>query len=265
MIQSTLKQSENHKLNWLNPQHFSVILVIALSLFAWFLLWYWGQSPNSRYLQHQSLVYTFKHPAFFLLFILSWLLMTMAMMLPTTLPLIKLFQKLIRPQKKQGQLFTLLIVGYLTIWIIFGLLVYLLDGAFHIFVAYSPWLNNSSWVFASLILVVAGIYQFTPLKYQCLDKCRSPLSFVTAHWRGGSARQEAFLLGISHGLFCLGCCWSLMLVMFALGMGNFGWMLLLAVVMAAEKTFKWGKYLRTPLGLGLIVWGWALIWLAKPM
>ena len=98
-----------------------------------------------------------------------------------------------------------------------------------------------------------GIYQFTPLKYRCLDECRSPLGFVMNHWRGRSERREAFMLGVRHGLFCVGCCWSLMLLMFAVGVGNIGWMLVLAAVMATEKNVSWGRRLSAPVGAVLLV------------
>jgi predicted metal-binding membrane protein len=77
---------------------------------------------------------------------------------------------------------------------------------------------------------------------------------ITAHWRGRSARRESFLLGVSHGAFCIGCCWALMLVMFAVGTGSIGWMLALGAVMAAEKNFRWGRSIGTPLGAVLIAW-----------
>jgi predicted metal-binding membrane protein len=76
-------------------------------------------------------------------------------------------------------------------------------------------------------VLAAGLYQFTPLKYRCLDKCRSPLSFIIGHWRGSQEKTQAFRLGAHHGLFCVGCCWSLMLLMFAVRAGNLGWMLVL--------------------------------------
>jgi len=102
-------------------------------------------------------------------------------------------------------------------------------------------------------LLLAGLYQFTPLKDRCLQKCRSPLSFVAEHWRGGSERLDAMRLGFRHGLFCLGCCWTLMLLMFAVGGVNLGWMLGLGAVMAAEKSAPWGRLLVTPVGVALIV------------
>jgi len=82
---------------------------------------------------------------------------------------------------------------------------------------------------------------------------------VTSRWSGRAPAREALRIGIDHGLFCVGCCWALMLVMFVVGVGNVGWMLALAVVMAAEKNLPWGKRLRTPLGAGLIAWGTVLL------
>ncbi len=107
-------------------------------------------------------------------------------------------------------------------------------------------------------VALAGLYQFTPLKYHCLDKCRSPLSFIMEHWHGRHDRAQALRLGVRHGLYCLGCCWSLMLLMFAVGLGSLGWMLVLATVMAIEKNIPWGRWLSAPLGVFLLVWGVAL-------
>ena len=106
-----------------------------------------------------------------------------------------------------------------------------------------------------LTLIFAGLYQFSPLKYHCLDKCRSPLSFITQYWTGRHEAVAAFRLGVHHGLFCLGCCWSLMLVMFAVGTGSLAWMLALGAVMAIEKNLPWGRRLSRPVGLTLILGG----------
>src|SRR5438132_555279 len=86
----------------------------------------------------------------------------------------------------------------------------------------------SPWVIGAGVLLLAGLYQFTALKHKCLEKCRSPLSFIMEHWRGGRQEQEAFHLGVRHGMFCVGCCWSLMLLMFVVGVGSLAWMLALA-------------------------------------
>ncbi len=115
-------------------------------------------------------------------------------------------------------------------------------------------------------LVLAGGYQFTSLKYRCLDKCRTPLGFIMRHWRGKNERSHAFALGVEHGAFCVGCRWALMFLMFAVGTGNVGWMLALGAVMAVDKNVRWGRRLSAPLGHwlahlgGLIVLDHSLAW-----
>ena len=104
----------------------------------------------------------------------------------------------------------------------------------------------------------AGAYQFSSLKHRCLEQCRTPVAFVLARWGRPRAQRAAFRLGVEHGVFCLGCCWSLMLVMFAVGLGSLAWMLGLAVVMATEKNVSWGRQLSRPVGALLLVWSLVL-------
>jgi predicted metal-binding membrane protein len=102
------------------------------------------------------------------------------------------------------------------------------------------------------VLALAGAFQFSGLKRRCLDQCRTPLGQVMRSWRGIAPAREAWGLGLAHGIFCVGCCWALMLIMFVVGTGNVGWMLLLGLVMAAEKNLPWGARLSAPLGLALL-------------
>ena len=149
----------------------------------------------------------------------------------------------------------LLLLGYLEVWTTFGAVAYLSDSLIHKTVERLPSSAGISVGLVSGILLMAGVYQFTPLKYMCLKKCRSPYLFLVEHWNGQEATTVAFRLGVRHGLFCLGCCWTLMLLMFAVGEANLGWMLVLGVVMAVERTNRWGRWLTHPLGLFLILWG----------
>jgi predicted metal-binding membrane protein len=103
------------------------------------------------------------------------------------------------------------------------------------------------------VLAIAGVYQFSALKYRCLDACRAPLSFAVEHWRGARDKWQALLLGIRHGVFCVGCCWCLMLLMFVVGTGSVGWMLALGTVMAAEKNLPAGRRFAAPLGAVLLL------------
>ena len=235
-----------------NRKLFGVLLVALIAL-AWLGLVVWGQSPYGRYLDHGQLAeITAKDGTLLLFFVAGWTLMVFAMMLPTSLPLITMFNTMTSGRSDHLALTSLLIVGYLATWVLFGAAVHLGDLGIHEVVEVTPWLDDNSWVIGASVLLMAGAYQFTSLKYHCLDKCRSPLSFINQHWRGRNERFQSFSLGVHHGLFCIGCCGSLMLLMFAVGAGNIGWMLVLGMVMAIEKNMPWGRQLSNPLGVLLI-------------
>ena len=125
--------------------------------------------------------------------------------------------------------------------------------------ANSSWFIGHGWMVAATVLIGAGLFQFSALKYRCLEQCHTPFTFVASRWHGRAPSQEALRIGFDHGVFCVGCCWALMLLMFVVGMGNLGWMLVLAAIMAAEKNLSWGRRLRTPLGVALVIWGCAII------
>lgn len=231
--------------------------MLALVVVAWMALEVWGRSPYHRYLHHQSFDAADVRRGVDLLFIFvaGWTLMTIAMMLPTSLPLISLFQRMTATRPDGAWLVALLLSGYLVVWAGFGLIAHGLDLALHHVADRLELLERNAWGVAAGILLVAGVYQFTPLKYHCLEQCRSPRSFIAGRWRGRDARRESFLLGVQHGAFCVGCCWSLMLLMFLVGMGSVVWMLLLGAVMAVEKNMPWGRRLSAPLGAGLVAAG----------
>ena len=194
-----------------------------------------------------------------LLFLAGWIVMTAAMMLPTTLPLVLTFFALVRERADRVGLVTLLIAGYMTVWAAFGGLVYLGNLVTNWFVAVSPWLQRNQWAGGAGLVLLAGLFQFSSLKYRCLDKCRSPLSFVIEHWHGQRHRRQALRLGIVHGLFCVGCCWALMLLMFVASITDLLWMLILGLVMAIEKNVPWGRRMSAPLGILLLAWGMVLL------
>jgi predicted metal-binding membrane protein len=226
----------------------------------WLALWLWGQSPYGRFLSHEELgAAPDSYTLLALLFVAGWTLMTVAMMLPTSLPLVALFHSVVRARPNRVRLTTLVVAGYLSVWTVFGVLVHFGDARLHDAVELIPRLEANAWAIGAGTILLAGAYQLSPLKYRCLDKCRSPLSFVMEHWRGGRGEAEAFRLGVHHGAYCLGCCWSLMLLMFAVGVGNLAWMLALGAVMAAEKNLSWGRRLSAPLGVALLGWGAVLV------
>ena len=234
--------------------------ISTLIILAWLILWLWDRSPYGRYLSHGRLgeIGLDGAGSVFLaitLYLVGWTLMTVAMMLPTTLPLLDMFRRLTARRPERAQLVALVIAGYLGVWAAFGVAAHLADWGLHHVVDYSPWLEANAWVIGGGTLLLAGAFQFSRLKYRCLDKCRAPLSFITEYWRGRHDHRNALLLGINHGMFCVGCCWALMLLMFGVGVGNVGWMLALGAVMAVEKNMPWGRKLSAPLGLALLACG----------
>jgi predicted metal-binding membrane protein len=243
-----------------------VPLMALLTATAWLTLWLWAGSPYGRYLDHGSwLEAGFAGsicralPAGELLlpgvlYIGGWLLMTAAMMLPTALPLLEIFRRMTAARTDRTRLLALAIGGYLGIWGGFGAIAHLADQGVHALASTSSWLTFNGWLLGAAALALAGLFQFSALKYRCLEQCRTPMSFIARHWRGENASWEAFALGAHHGLYCVGCCWALMLLMFVVGMGSVGWMLLLGAIMAAEKNLPWGGRLSAPLGLALLLW-----------
>ena len=240
---------------WLTVRNDRLLLVLLLGLIAlaWVSLWVWGQSPYGRFLEHEALTeVTSEDVRLLVFFVAGWTLMIFAMMLPTTLPLIALFRTMTSDRSNHIALVALLSTGYLGVWMAFGVLVHVADLGVHEASEQVRWLDSNDWVIGAGTLMLAGVYQFTPLKYHCLDKCRSPFSFIAGRWSGGNELVQSFRLGLDHGIFCLGCCWTLMLLMFGVGAGSLGWMLVLGSVMAIEKNMPWGRNLSTPLGLVLI-------------
>lgn len=234
--------------------HIFMPVMLALIGLAWLSLTLWGQSPYARYLHHDALeeVASNRDGVLLVVFVGGWTLMTIAMMLPTSLPLIALFQRMTERRPDSTQLVGLLIAGYLAVWALFGFLAHLADLGVHRLVHQLALIERNEWAIGAGILLLAGIYQFTALKYHCLDKCRTPLSFIASRWSGHNAQRAALRLGVDHGIFCVGCCWTLMLVMFVVGVGSIFWMLLLGAVMAIEKNMRWGRQFSAPLGTGLI-------------
>jgi predicted metal-binding membrane protein len=230
------------------------LAVGALVLAAWVALFVWERSQYAAYLDHGELDrVAIQGAPQISIFVAGWAVMVAAMMLPTTLPLVVLFTTITRSRATRAQLVALLLAGYLLVWIGFGILVYAADLGVHRLAENAEWLHEQKWTIAAAIFALAGAYQFSALKYRCQHQCRSPRMFLIQRWHGGQERRRAWKIGVDHGLFCVGCCWTLMLVMFALGAFSLAWMLVVGAVMAAEKNFPHGQRLRTPLGAGLLV------------
>jgi predicted metal-binding membrane protein len=189
------------------------------------------------------------------MFVAGWSVMTVAMMLPTSLPLIALFARVVGDRPHRTSLVALVALGYLVVWTAAGVLAYALVVVLQGAAERVSWLNANRWAIGAAACVVSGAFQFSAIKYACLDRCRSTFGFINEHWSGTGERRDAFQLGVHHGVFCVGCCWALMLVMLAVGAGHLGWMLALGAVMALEKNVSWGRAVVRPVGVALILLG----------
>jgi predicted metal-binding membrane protein len=227
--------------------------LLALAGLAWLTLWWWEASPYGRYLHHDAGAAGLPLPIEGAIFTLGWLVMIVAMMLPSSVPLVLTFRSLVGRRRHPGLLVGILLIGYLASWTGFGAAAWLADRGIHALVATVPWLAAYPQLVMGVTLVAAGLWQFSPLRESCLDACRSPLGFVVDRWTGSAERRDALRIGVAHGLFCIGCCWSLMLVMFGVGLGSFSVMLVLGALTAIEKVVAGGRRLTRPIGVVLIL------------
>lgn len=237
------------------------VTLAAMVLVAWATLWWLDTSPWGS-LFHAHAGPHAHHSAHNLsegiqatLFVAGWTLMVVAMMLPATFPLIEVFRRLVRRKPESSVLVSLLVLGYIVTWAFFGLLIY---GATRV-LASVP-LPAEGPMMPAILFLLAGSFQFSSLKYRCLDRCRAPLGFVLARWPGRTGhRVAAFRIGIHHGAFCVGCCWALMLLMFAFATANLLWMLFLGILMSVEKNAPWGRQMGKPVGFALLAVGGGLL------
>jgi predicted metal-binding membrane protein len=225
--------------------------IYAVIGFAWLLSIATQATGHAEALHHHTLI---EHgPPLWVgvpLFVLSWQVMIAAMMLPSTLPFIRLFTQASASRPHAQAARWALLGGYASVWTVFGIAAFVGDMFIHATVDRSPWLGAHPQVIGGGVLLLAGGFQFSALKDRCLDVCRHPAAFMLRRYRRGTG--AAFDLGARHGLFCLGCCWALMLVSFAIGVANLPWMALFTALMVFEKTGPHGDRGVVPIGAGLI-------------
>lgn len=185
-----------------------------------------------------------------------WGVMMVAMMTPSAAPMVLMFASIRRRRAAGGRPAVstgIFLLGYLVVWTGFSVAAALAQAGLHAAALLSPAMAATSPRLAGGLLVAAGVFQWTPLKRACLAACRSPLSFVMTSWREG--RRGAFLMGLRHGLYCLGCCWALMALLFAAGVMNLLWVAAIAVGVLVEKVAPRGDLVGRLAGLVLIAGG----------
>lgn len=199
-------------------------------------------------------------PAYAVLIFAMWWVMMVAMMLPSAAPMLLLFARVNRKDKAAGVSLVPIVLfaaGYLLSWGGFSAAATALQWGLESARLLSPMLVvTHRWLGAALLLA-AGLWQLTPLKAVCLRHCRTPLGFLVGHWHPG--RLGALRMGLEHGVFCLGCCWVLMALLFFGGVMNLYWIVGLAVFVLLEKTIPAGHWFGRLVGLALVAWGVVLV------
>ncbi|OGA59946.1 MAG: metal-binding protein [Betaproteobacteria bacterium RIFCSPLOWO2_12_FULL_65_14] len=191
-----------------------------------------------------------------------WWVMMIAMMTPSAAPFVLLYGAALRHHSAaRGNACVptaFLAAGYLSVWLLFSIGAAVLQAALQpagLLSAMMLW--SKSALLSAAILAAAGLYQLSPLKRVCLAQCRSPVQFLARHWRPG--RSGAFMIGFRHGAFCIGCCWTLMALLFVGGVMNLVWIALLTLLVLTEKLAPAGEAIGKATGVVLLVWAGATL------
>ena len=199
-------------------------------------------------------------PTTILLLFVMWSVMMVAMMAPSAAPMILAF--LTVNQRRQAAdrplvPVAIFLLGYLVVWTAFSAVATLAEWGLHQAAMLSTTMTATSTALNGGLLIAAGVFQWTPLKRACLKGCRSPLSFLMSEWREGTA--GAFIMGLRHGAYCVGCCWALMALLFVAGVMNLLWVAVIALFVLAEKISAKGELLARVAGVALVIGGAALM------
>jgi predicted metal-binding membrane protein len=199
-------------------------------------------------------------PADTALMLAMWAVMMAAMMLPSAAPMILLFATIEKRRHMQSTArgaTAIFASGYLIVWVTFSFAATAVQYGLEELALLTPMMQTTSTTFAASVLIAAGLYQWTPFKQACLRRCRSPLDFILGYWREGTL--GALSMGVRHGLFCLGCCWMLMALLFVGGVMNLLWVALLSVYILIEKLVPAQLWITRISGAALILWGTTIL------
>ena len=186
--------------------------------------------------------------------VVMWSIMMVAMMVPSVTPMVMMFTTVNRKRQEEGRRDLLpigiFVSGYLIAWAFFSAGVSVAQWILHAAALMSPMMTSTSAILGGGLLIAGGIYQWTPLKYACLVHCRTPISFLMTSWRPG--RRGALIMGLHHGLFCVGCCWVLMALLFVAGVMNVLWVGAIAAFVFIEKVAPRGEIIGRTAGVLLV-------------
>jgi predicted metal-binding membrane protein len=234
-----------------------LLALIGLSAISWLYV-YLQMSPMDE--MAMPVAFSPWTAADFTLNIAIWWVMMPGMMLPSAAPMILTFATVNRRKRTRGRPFVptaVFTTGYLIAWGLFGIAATLADWGLEQTALISPMTQRLSPALGAVVVIVAGVYQLTPFKYVCLTHCRSPFDFAFNHWRDGQV--GALRMGFEHGLYCLGCCWFLMALLFAAGTMSLLWMAAITAFVLAEKLFPAGQRIARVSGLAMIAFGLYLL------
>lgn len=192
----------------------------------------------------------------FVLLFLMWFVMMIAMMTPSVTPLVIIFTLINRKRRQQQNPYVpsgYLLGGYFLVWAVFSLFATLLQWLLQRVALLNPEMVTTSKVLGGVILITAGTFQFTPLKNTCLHNCRSPMGFIHQYWKDG--KNGALRMGIQNGIYCLGCCWILMILLFVSGIMNILWIAIITLFVLIEKVLPSVKVISFIAGFALIAYG----------
>ncbi|VAV98162.1 hypothetical protein MNBD_ALPHA02-2359 [hydrothermal vent metagenome] len=184
-------------------------------------------------------------PIDFIMMFLMWAVMMVGMMIPSAMPAIVIFDKWNMSRKTDGQSFGttgLFTAGYIIAWVIFSLFATLSQWALDQSGWLDPMMESKSPYLGAILLISAGLYQLTPYKDVCLTHCQSPIEFIGKHWKPGGI--EAFKLGVRHGIYCIGCCWLIMGLLFFFGVMNLIWIFILGLFVLLEKLVIFNQWIN---------------------
>ena len=236
-----------------------VCLLVVITL-AWSYIVAGAGMDTSRMSATSNLMSQTWTPLYFLLMLFMWFVMMVAMMLPSASPMILLFSAINRKNDERGNSVVstgVFVTGYIAAWGGFSLIATSVQWWLEEMALLTPMMASANPLFGSALLVTAGIYQLTPLKYACLRHCRSPIDYLGHRWRNGTA--GALIMGLEHGLFCLGCCWVLMGLLFYGGVMSLEWIIGLALFVLLEKVLPAGHRIGHLSGVVLIIWGITIV------
>jgi predicted metal-binding membrane protein len=227
-----------------------VVATLAAAATAWLLLVAVSQSPVGAQLHHHGpSVGAVDHA----IFALGWLVMVAAMMLPQSARFAVTLRRLLGSRRRGGLLVLAGMGAFAGVWMLVGELFRVGDVGVHTLVDTWPWLGDRQYLVTAGALALAGGYQLAPAKLRCLRACRNPAGFVARAWQGRSPGLDVVQAGVAYGWSCVGCCWALMLLMFAAGLTSVGLMALLAAVMAAERKLRRVEVAVPALGAALVL------------